>query len=294
MVFEDAGHAILRAQGPAGLTAAMTFGPYGGFHGHYDKLSFVLFGFGKELGVDPGRAASQAYRLPIHTNWYKATISHNAVLVDGRSQKPAAGRLELFDRKDGYTAVAASCREACPGVEHKRLLFMTGTYLLVLDELHSEADHRFDWLYHNKGARVVCDQVRDSVTPAADCPGAEYIQNARQGTTDDSVRVRFEDEDVTTSLIMAGSSGTIVTTGDGVGASVDDRVPMVMVGRGGRNLRFAAVLEPVRTGDQPQVASIRLDETADGLTVAVQLAGYTDTVKTRRDGGFSALLARKP
>jgi len=110
MVFEDAGHAILRGQGPAGLTAAMTFGPYGGFHGHFDKLSFVLFGFGKELGVDPGRAASQAYRLPIHTNWYKATISHNAVLVDGRSQKPAAGKLEFFDRKDGYTAVAASCR----------------------------------------------------------------------------------------------------------------------------------------------------------------------------------------
>lgn len=57
-VFEDAGHAILHARWQAGMTAAMTFGPYGGFHGHYDKLSFVLFGFEKELGVDPGRARS--------------------------------------------------------------------------------------------------------------------------------------------------------------------------------------------------------------------------------------------
>jgi hypothetical protein len=294
MVFEDAGHAILRSQGPAGLTAAMTFGPYGGFHGHYDKLSFVLFGFGNELGVDPGRAASQAYRLPVHSNWYKATISHNTVLVDGRSQKPAAGKLELFDRKDGCTAVAASCREAYPGVQHKRLLVLTGTYLLILDELHSDADRRFDWLYHNKGARVVCDQARDSVTPAADYSGGEYIQNARRGTTDDPIRVRFEGGNVTMCLTMAARPGTSVTTGDGVGASVGDRVPMVMIGRNGRDLYFAAVLEPVRTGDTARVTGLRLTETADAQTIVVELDGRTDTFKIGPSNAFSADLSQAP
>jgi hypothetical protein len=309
MVFEDAGHAILRAQGPAGLTAAVTFGPYGGFHGHYDKLSFVLFGFGKELGVDPGRAASQAYRLPIHSNWYKATISHNAVLVDGQSQKPAAGKLELFERKDGYTAVAASCQDAFPGVRHKRLLVLTGAYLLVLDELHSDADRRFDWLYHNKGARVVCACVegvppsnrgleardtRDSVTSATDYPGGEYIQNAKRGTTDDPIRVRFDDTRVTTCLTMAARPGTFVTTGDGVGASVDDRVPMVIMGRKGRDLYFAAVIEPVRAGDTPQVTDLRLSETADGRTIAVELAGRSDTFGIGPNNAFSADLSQKP
>jgi hypothetical protein len=294
VVFEDAGHAILRARGPAGLTAAMTFGPYGGFHGHYDKLSFVFFGFGRELGVDPGRAASQAYRLPIHANWYKATISHNAVLVDGHGQKPAAGKLELFDRKDNYTAVAASCREAYPGVQHKRLLFMTGAYLLVLDELHSDADHRFDWLYHNKGTRAVCDQVGDSVTLPADYPGGEYVRNGRRGTTDEPVRVRFEDSSVTTYLTLAGRPGTAVTVGDGVGASVDDRIPMVMAGRRGRDVCFAAVLEPAQKGGRPQVADVRLSETPDGLTIAVLLDGRTDTVKIRPDNGLSADLSQKP
>ena len=78
-----AGHAILRA---GDSTAALTFGPFGGFHGHFDKLSFVYFSQGKELGYDPGRARSQAYRLPVHKNWYRATISHNTVLVDRASQ----------------------------------------------------------------------------------------------------------------------------------------------------------------------------------------------------------------
>ena len=53
-LFPGAGHAILRTHGAANLAAAITFGPYGGFHGHLDKLSFVWFGYGRELGNDPG------------------------------------------------------------------------------------------------------------------------------------------------------------------------------------------------------------------------------------------------
>ncbi len=95
-LFPAAGHAILRTSGAAQLAAAMTFGPYGGFHGHLDKLSFVFYGRGEELGYDPGRARSQAYRLPIHRNWYKATLGHNCVLVDRKPQRPATGRLVSF------------------------------------------------------------------------------------------------------------------------------------------------------------------------------------------------------
>ena len=75
----------------------LTFAPFGGFHGHFDKLSFVWYARGRERGVDPGRAASQAYRLPIHTQWYRATLAHNTVVVDGKSQEGAAGRLLAFE-----------------------------------------------------------------------------------------------------------------------------------------------------------------------------------------------------
>ena len=58
---EAAGHGILRADGAEGQAAAvLTFGPFGGFHGHFDKLSFAYFAMGRELGYDPGRSASQA------------------------------------------------------------------------------------------------------------------------------------------------------------------------------------------------------------------------------------------
>jgi hypothetical protein len=294
MVFEDAGHAIVRTHDQAKLTAAMTFGPYGGFHGHYDKLSFVFFGFTKELGVDPGRAGSQAYRLPIHANWYKATISHNTVLVDRKSQKPATGKLELFERQSDYTVVAASCDQAYPGVRHTRWLVMTGTYLLVFDALRSDAEHRFDWTYHNRGDRVVCDAARNNVTLADKYPGGEYIQDCRQGTTADLIGVRFENPDVTTHLTVAAQEDTTATIGEGVGASIADRVPMTMIGRDGRNVHFAAVVEPVVTGEKPRVTGIRFNETNECLTVAVESGRRTDQVRIYPDSRVQVALSREP
>jgi Heparinase II/III-like protein/Alginate lyase len=291
MVFPDAGHAILRSKGEAGLTAALTFGPYGGFHGHLDKLSFVLFGFAKELGVDPGRARSQAYRLAIHSLWYKATVSHNTVLVDGQSQKPAAGKLLWFEPGSAYSAVAASCEEAYPDVKHTRWLVLTGTYLLVIDRLQAQAEHQFTWLYHNRGTQVVCAAAQDPTSLAGIVPGGEYIHQAQRGTTDGVIRARF-DGTVATYLTMAAHEGTVVTVGNGVGGSVEDRVPMIMIGRQGREACFAAVLEPAPIGGAAHVSDIRLTTTAETLALAVEGPRGTDHLTIQPDGGLAVILAR--
>lgn len=273
-VFRSAGHAILRTKGEAGLTAAFTFGPYGGFHGHYDKLSFVFFGHGEELGVDPGRAASQAYRLPIHRNWYKATISHNTVLVDKQSQRPATGRLELFAANDEYAAVAASCDAAYPGVRHKRLLVMTPSYLLVLDQLASDKPRRFEWLYHNRGTAIECDAAVEPGKAPEKFTGMEYIQNIRLGGTDGPIRAIFPGKAVATHLTLAAAPKTEVLVGDGPCASVLDRVPLIVATRQGAEATFVAVLEPVAAGRKPAVSGLEVA----GTTIAVRMGDSADTI----------------
>lgn len=290
---EDAGHAILRTKGRAGLTAAMTFGPYGGFHGHFDKLSFVFYAFEEELGVDPGRARSQAYRLPIHRNWYKATLSHNAVLVDGQSQQAATGELVHFEQQEDYATVAARCDQAYPGVRHTRRLVMTDSYLLVLDQLHSDAEHQFDWVYHNRGQKAVCGAAASDANLAGKFPGSEYVQNAKQGVTADAVRVRFEDDKVPLHLTMAAGPGTTVTVGDGVGGSVTDRVPMAMIGRKGRDLQFAAVLEPVVARNESRVANVRVVQTGNVMQVFVEREEGTDTIEIRGDQDIRVVQAAR-
>ena len=276
-VFRGAGHAILRTTGAAGLAAAMTFGPYGGFHGHFDKLSFVFFGLNTELGVDPGRAASQAYRLPIHENWYKATLSHNAVLVDRRSQAGVTGELQLFAANATHAAALAKCDDAYPGTRSRRLLLLTPSYLLVFDQLGSDTERRFDWLYHSRGSEAACDAAATKALPADAFAGSAYIAHPLGGMTDDMVRVQFKNEGVTTHLTMAAWPKTEVLVGDGPGASVEDRVPLAMISRHGKEARFVAVLEPVRA-TQPAVTSVRMAERDNNVQIEVRQGNAKDVI----------------
>lgn len=276
-LFPGAGHAILRTAGKAGLATAFTFGPYGGAHGHFDKLSFVFYGQGMELGVDPGRAASQAYRLPIHKEWYKATISHNAVLVDGLSQAGVNGDLMFFVDNKSYAAVRATCRTAYPGTQHQRLLLLTPSYLLVFDQLDSDAERRFDWLYHNRGESVTSDiATHEPVHPPA-FPGCNYMGHRRTATADDSIRIQFKNNGVVTHLVMDAAPATDLLLGDGPGASVEDRIPLTMITRRGKQACFAAVLEPVR--DTPAtVTNVRIIERNEAVRLEVRQGDATDVI----------------
>jgi len=286
-VFPGAGHAILRTKGAAGLTAAITFGPYGGFHGHYDKLSFVFFGHGRELGVDPGRARSQAYRLPIHRNWYKATVSHNAVLVDGASQRPAAGKLERFAATESHAAVVASCDAAYPGVRHRRMLCMTPAYLLVLDCLAAEKPRQFAWVYHNRGTSVRCAAAEQGGAATEAAAWWQYIANRKTGATDGAIRVEFADRQVATHLSMAAGGRSEVLIGDGPGESVLERVPLVMIRRRGRAARFACVLEPLARGGTPAVTAVETEQTPTAARVTIRRRDTTDTVILTADNTFT-------
>ncbi|MBN1422341.1 MAG: heparinase II/III family protein [Planctomycetes bacterium] len=279
-VFAGAGHAILRTGGDAGLAAALTFGPYGGFHGHFDKLSFVFFGLGRELGVDPGRARSQAYRLPIHGGWYKATISHNAIIVDGASQKPAEGALTVFGAAADHAVAVARCDAAYPGVRHERLLCLMPAYLLVVDDLAAGKERQFDWLYHNRGARAALAGAEEAGDADAlrGIDGAEYVQDLRRKETGDGIRVAFEGDGIGTHLVLAGAPDTAIAVGTGPGGSVLDRIPMVIVTRRGERQRFAAAIEPIAAGKAPAVTSVAIEECDGGIRATVIRGGAADRV----------------
>ncbi len=283
-VIPGTGHAILRSDGPAGLAAVMTFGPHGGFHGHFDKLSFVFFGLGRELGVDPGRATSQAYRLPIHRNWYRATISHNTVLVDGQSQEGAAGELEFFSDKPGCTAAAARCSGAYKGVTHRRLLALTPTYLLVVDDLQADKPRRFTWLYHNRGTGVDTPLAAPPVEGLPGLQGGEYFRDIRRAAAEDAIAVRFDDGDVKTHLLLGGEPDTELHLATGPAGSVEDRVPLIAVTRNGRSVRYAAVLEPTRDSAAPSARKVTLREAQQGIEVAVETRNGTNTFIWSADG----------
>lgn len=95
-------------------------------------------------------------------------------------------------------------------------------------------------------------------------------------------------------LTVAAREDTTATIGQGVGASITDRVPMAMIGRDGRNAHFAAVLEPAVTGKKPGVTGIRCTKTDESLTIAVERGRQTDRVRIFADNRVLVALSQQP
>ncbi|MHC4870519.1 MAG: alginate lyase family protein [Planctomycetota bacterium] len=259
-VFKSNGHALLRTKGEKKLAAAFTFGPYGGYHGHLDKLSFVLYANGNELAVDPGRAASQAYRLPIHKRWYKPTISHNAVLVNGNSQSPAEGKLLYFKADDNLCAVKASCNTAYSGVKMNRTLLLTDKYLIVLDDIASKGTKDYYWIYHNRASSVSVRLESDSANEKYKFAGAEYFKDIKSYKETKIIKVCFNQKKVKTHLILRGANNLKLSTATGPGRSIKDRVPLCIARQSGQKAYFAALVEPVMGGAESEVKDIAVTQ----------------------------------
>lgn len=301
-----AGHAILSSDGPGKLTAALTFGPYGGSHGHFDKLSFVFFGYGEELGVDPGRAESQAYRLPIHKEWYKASTGHNTVLVDGNSQQPAAGTCLAFKTTKSYTAVVADAGTAHQKASHKRFMLLSPNYLLIIDDLYSldGNEHSYDWLYHNKGLSLTCDLPQNDNNPGKLTAGYSYLDDVSgyNSKKSEPIKAIFSGEKASVALTMAAQDGDEIYTATGPFRSVENRVPMMIVRRKGQTVRFVTLLEPFLTNDNPVKNNLKLiaNENYSSITVSYEkeedkisfLKGKLEnfTVEQKRGNSFTTLL----
>ncbi len=168
--FPDGGYYILRSDWgevePFKDSRYLVFdcGPLGdGNHGHFDLLSFELYGYGRPLIVDPGR---YTYDESGEVNWrveFRGTAYHNTVLVDGRNQtryefhqrkfkvRGPEPRFELlgFGSRDGYNFVRGRAVSFEYDVVHEReIRMLDGRRFVVIDELGSESDHRYDQLFH--------------------------------------------------------------------------------------------------------------------------------------------------
>lgn len=122
-------------------------------HGHADALSFVLWGDGKPVVVDPGAGA---YTGPAR-NRFRATSAHNTAEVDGESQcvlwddfrlarlptvraapprQHAGGVVTVAAAHDGYR------RLKDPTIHQRQFVWWPGGGVVVVDRLQASVAHR--------------------------------------------------------------------------------------------------------------------------------------------------------
>jgi hypothetical protein len=147
--FSGVGHAILRSNnGDSSNYISLDYGPHGGAHGHYDKLQLDMVLGNYLLAADMG---SPHYGHPLYKSWYKNTVSHNTVVVDGINQNESKGNLVHYVVNKNLKFIQAQSNDVYDGVTYDRLIWMQDEYVLDWFSLESKQVHTYDWMFHGNG-----------------------------------------------------------------------------------------------------------------------------------------------
>ena len=110
-------------------------------HMHADALSVILSPFSDDLGTS-------GYGHPMYGAYYRTSLCHNTVLMDGVSQPSRPQRQSLSDVPGG---MSGRVDELFDGVSAVRTLTDENGMLKDVTEITSDAVHCFDWFFHSAG-----------------------------------------------------------------------------------------------------------------------------------------------
>lgn len=163
--FPYAGQVVMRSGWDRdALFLGFEAGPFGYGHQHEDKLSLVIFAYGKDLLVEGG---SYAYDASKWRRYVLASAAHNVVLVDGQGQarggqprqnyivdKPvdlAFRSNERYDYARGFYNEGFGKRDQRPARHTREVLFLKPEQLFVVCDTLESLDgkpHSCETLWH--------------------------------------------------------------------------------------------------------------------------------------------------
>ena len=245
------GYAILRTDGGAAMDAPraeeqayilLKHGPHGGGHGHPDKLGLILYAQGHRLAADLG---TPGYGIDLFESWYRQTISHNAMIVDGRSQPPAEGQILAFGTDGPFQVADARVKWTqgeYKGVAMRRVILARPDYFVDICLVDCGRPRQIDWIYHNAGDLDTSLALGPADALAGD--GYEHLAAVERATTDSDLALNWRTDGVGLQLFTAGASGAEIITASSPGNPPRDRRSVVVNRRHAASAAYLSVFHP--------------------------------------------------
>lgn len=240
------GITVLRDPGSADHQAAyLPFGPYGGDHGHFDRLAVQIWPW----SIDPG---TPPYSLEARRGWYQQTAAHNAVLVDGAGQAPCAATLRDWRASPNGGTAWLEARDAYPGVRYGRRISLAGDTLTDLTTLESETPHVYDWLIHIDAEPVIhglsLSPPEEGMAPREG--PYRSLDISATAAVDGAFRVGFAHSARSYQLTIEPGfpAQVMLATGPGIAAQPHARRHVLIVRMRGREARVVATCEGAAHG----------------------------------------------
>ena len=190
------GFAVLRPQLPLECEGQLLlkYGPHGGGHGHADKLALSIYGGGDRWGTDLG---TPGYGIAINDSWYRHTLSHSSIVIEGEAQPPATGealRFRPVSNSPFGIADAQVVWEQGPyaAVYARRVVLARDGYFVVLTRIESPVQRKVHVVFHHAGT---FSHWPDGSSSAADLPTNDayaHLQEASAWPSGSGATVQIE------------------------------------------------------------------------------------------------------
>ena len=274
------GYTILRTQpeGEAVRSEAteqyvfLKYGVHGGGHGHPDKLGLTVFACGERQSPDLG---TPGYGIDLFQGWYRQTVSHNTVVLDGKSQPAGAGRSIAFRAEGPFQIADAAVRwgeEAVTGIDApsygvdseapevydgtgmRRAVLARGDYFVDIFLVDAGRERRIDWIFRNRGVLAPLGDGIPIVPAVLEGDGYEYIDDLSTRPAYGNIALNWQFGETGVKLFMAEMDGTVLYAGPAPGNPAEDTQDLMIRQRTASRTAFISVCHPYR--DTPRIGSV--------------------------------------
>ena len=281
---EGTGLAVLRRE-KGKQYLSLDYGDYGGGHGHPDRLAVTWFADGRRWLCDFG--TGQYYFD--HLNWYRSTLGHNTLEVDGRRQDMRNGVCTVFGETPECSAARGEVQGLIPGVDAARtVLLLEGGLFLDLIEAYSETPHLYRSAYHSFGSLELPGPAQAASLEGDACRFLEDV--SRFCAKGDAAAVfRTEEASLLIRSLADGETAFYSAKAYGPPNEIPRRFPVCIEEREGKSAAFWNLLEDIPAGAESSVRSFMRTEEGcaisltDGTVLAVS-AGEGISVCRYRGG----------
>jgi hypothetical protein len=294
VIYPQSGYAVLKSieggrfwESPA-VHAVLKFGPYGNGHGHADKLHLDISGAGRKDCVE------ELQREAVPWRYWNSTVSHNTVVVGGRSQpgneamfalNNSCGRLLHRHFERDFKIACAEAPDVYEGLDtYRRTIVMPGDYLIDLFEVEARKSTTFDWFLHGRGRLSVKGVPLRDGSLGRRGHGYQFFKSVKQGIAKAPFAAHFTRGH---RVFIPAPDVTDVFTAVGPWKKGRGR-PVLVLRKGGRSALFAAVHDP----SGKTVKAVEFDGGHGRMSFAIHLSKGTERLclrpRARKRGGRKA------
>lgn len=253
---------------------SLDYGDYGGGHGHPDRLNINYFYKGKRWLSDFGTCNYYFDQL----RWYRSTIGHNTLVIDGNTQLPVNGSCTGFETKNRIGFVSGAVKGVAPGVDMDRMIIMLEEGIL-LDVFSAESNefHNYHYALHSFGdLEIEKGVLHESVLTGENY---EFIKDVKSAE-EDGLCARFVDGDDRLIIRLPKGLKNRIFSGTAMGPPdyIPERFPVFIAEKKDCSAKFITVIEALQGNESDKVSS--LCETKGEISITLN---NDDLFKVRKE-----------